>query len=90
MDRPRFSPLPWDENVIYELHCGAFTAAGDFPAAADRLTHLRGLGVTAVELMPLADSPGRRNWGYDGALPLRAEPELRPAGAASCLREPGA
>ncbi|MGJ5815134.1 malto-oligosyltrehalose trehalohydrolase [Paludibaculum fermentans] len=61
-----FSPRPWDEAVIYELHCGAFTEAGTFQAAKEQLTSLRDLGVTALELMPLADSPGRRNWGYDG------------------------
>jgi maltooligosyltrehalose trehalohydrolase len=52
--------------VIYELHVGTFTAAGTFRAAIDRLPHLRELGVTAIELMPLADFPGTRNWGYDG------------------------
>ncbi|MEO8601229.1 MAG: malto-oligosyltrehalose trehalohydrolase [bacterium] len=52
--------------VIYELHVGTFTAAGTFAAAARRLPDLRRLGVTAVELMPVADFPGARNWGYDG------------------------
>lgn len=61
-----FSPRPWNEAVLYELHCGAFTSEGTFSAASDRFEHLRSLGVTAVELMPLADTPGRRNWGYDG------------------------
>jgi maltooligosyltrehalose trehalohydrolase len=53
--------------VIYELHVGTFTPAGTFAAAGQKLPYLRDLGVTAVELMPLADFPGRRNWGYDGA-----------------------
>jgi malto-oligosyltrehalose trehalohydrolase len=57
---------PWEEAVIYELHVGAFTAAGDHAGVAARLDHLVGLGVTAVELMPLAATPGRCNWGYDG------------------------
>lgn len=61
-----FSPRAWNEAVLYELHCGVFTADGTFSAARDHLEHLRGLGITAVELLPLADSPGRRNWGYDG------------------------
>lgn len=61
-----FSPRPWNEAVLYELHCGAFTSDGTFSAASRRLEHLRSIGVTAVELMPLAESPGRRNWGYDG------------------------
>lgn len=57
---------PWEEASIYELHVGAFTPAGTFSAAQDRLDYLADLGITAVELMPLADFPGRRNWGYDG------------------------
>jgi maltooligosyltrehalose trehalohydrolase len=61
---------PWHEAVIYELHVGAFTPAGTFLAAIDRLPELAALGVTAVELMPVADFPGRRGWGYDGVLPF--------------------
>ena len=60
---------PWDEVVLYELHVGAFTPEGTFRAAATKLDHLRSLGVTAIEIMPIADFPGRRNWGYDGVLP---------------------
>ncbi len=60
---------PWSEAVVYELHVGAFTPAGTFRAIIDRLDHLVGLGVTAIELMPIADFPGSRNWGYDGVLP---------------------
>ena len=52
--------------VIYELHVGTFTPEGTFLAAIAKLPHLRDLGVTAIELMPLADFAGRRNWGYDG------------------------
>jgi maltooligosyltrehalose trehalohydrolase len=61
---------PWEETVLYELHVGAFTPEGTFAAAAARLDYLAGLGITAVELMPLADFPGGRNWGYDGVLPF--------------------
>ncbi len=61
---------PWDEVVLYELHVGAFTPEGTFAAAASRLQELRDLGITAVELMPLADFPGRFGWGYDGVLPF--------------------
>lgn len=61
---------PWEEAVIYELHVGSFTAAGNFAGVIERLDYLAGLGVTALELMPLADFPGRRNWGYDGVLPF--------------------
>jgi maltooligosyltrehalose trehalohydrolase len=52
--------------VLYELHVGTFTAAGTFDAAIPRLPALRDLGVTAIELMPVASFPGARNWGYDG------------------------
>lgn len=58
--------LPLDDMVIYELHTGAATAEGTFEALIERLGALRDLGVTAIELMPVADFPGGRNWGYDG------------------------
>jgi maltooligosyltrehalose trehalohydrolase len=61
---------PWHEAVIYELHVGTFTAEGTFTAAIPRLPFLAQLGVTAIELMPLADFAGARNWGYDGVLPF--------------------
>ncbi len=61
---------PWHEAVVYELHVGTFTRSGSFAAAAEKLGYLAELGVTAVELMPVADFPGRRNWGYDGVLPF--------------------
>ncbi|MET3372630.1 maltooligosyltrehalose trehalohydrolase [Variovorax boronicumulans] len=61
---------PWEEAVVYELHVGTFTDEGTLRAAAARLGALAELGITAVELMPLADFPGRRNWGYDGVLPF--------------------
>jgi malto-oligosyltrehalose trehalohydrolase len=61
---------PWEEAVIYELHIGTFTQAGTFLAAIERLDHLATLGVTAIEIMPVADFPGARNWGYDGVLPF--------------------
>ncbi|MFL5953708.1 MAG: alpha-amylase family glycosyl hydrolase [Gaiellaceae bacterium] len=58
--------LRLDELVIYELHAGTFTAEGTFDAAIPQLRRLRELGVTAVELMPVATFPGERGWGYDG------------------------
>ena len=61
---------PWEEAVIYELHVGTFSPQGTYMGAATLLPMLVDLGVTAVELMPLADFPGRRNWGYDGVLPF--------------------
>jgi maltooligosyltrehalose trehalohydrolase len=60
---------PWHDAVIYEMHVGTFTPEGSFRAAEAKLHYLAQLGVTAVELMPLADFPGRRGWGYDGVLP---------------------
>ena len=59
---------PWSESVIYEAHVGTFTEEGTFRAAIERLDHLRALGVTVLQLMPVADFPGRRGWGYDGVL----------------------
>jgi maltooligosyltrehalose trehalohydrolase len=64
-----WSGRPWEEAVIYELHVGTFTPKGDYLSIIEKLPHLKELGVTAIELMPLADFAGRRNWGYDGVLP---------------------
>jgi malto-oligosyltrehalose trehalohydrolase len=61
---------PWHTAVIYELHVGTFSAPGTFAATAARLAHLARLGVTAIELMPVAAFPGTRDWGYDGVLPF--------------------
>lgn len=58
--------LPMRDYVIYELHVGTFTPEGTFDAAAARLDELAQLGITAVELMPVAEFPGARGWGYDG------------------------
>lgn len=58
----------WHEVVLYELHVGTFTPAGTFAGVERRLDHLADLGITAIELMPVADFPGTRDWGYDGAL----------------------
>lgn len=56
----------WRDLIIYELHIGTFTPEGTFAAAASRLPYLRDLGINAIEIMPLADFPGERGWGYDG------------------------
>jgi maltooligosyltrehalose trehalohydrolase len=65
---PEWRGRPFAQAVLYELHVGSFTAEGSFAAAAKRLPDLAGLGITALQLMPLAGFPGRRNWGYDGVL----------------------
>jgi maltooligosyltrehalose trehalohydrolase len=59
---------PWHTAVVYEMHVGTFTPEGRFDSAAEKLADLRELGVTAIELMPVADFSGARNWGYDGVL----------------------
>lgn len=61
---------PWHEAVIYELHAGTFTPEGTFHSAIGKLDYLMELGVTAVELMPVAAFPGKFGWGYDGVLPF--------------------
>ena len=64
----KWAPPAFSELVIYELHVGAFTDSGTFRGAIERLPHLAALGINAVELMPIADFPGERNWGYDGVM----------------------
>jgi maltooligosyltrehalose trehalohydrolase len=65
-----WSGRPWNEAVIYELHVGTFTPEGMYAGVASKIDYLKDLGVTAIELMPLSDFAGRRNWGYDGVLPF--------------------
>ncbi len=59
---------PWEEAVLYEAHVGTATPEGTFAALTAKLDHLRDLGITALELLPVADFPGNRGWGYDGVL----------------------
>ncbi|WFU50457.1 malto-oligosyltrehalose trehalohydrolase [Sinorhizobium terangae] len=59
---------PWEEAIISELHIGTFTPEGTFRAAGERLAHLADAGITAIEIMPVAEAPGMRGWGYDGVL----------------------
>jgi maltooligosyltrehalose trehalohydrolase len=61
---------PWHEAVVYELHTGTFSPEGTFAGITSRLDRLAELGVTTLELMPIAEFPGRRSWGYDGVLPF--------------------
>jgi maltooligosyltrehalose trehalohydrolase len=59
--------VPLKDFIIYELQTGTFTAEGTFESVIPRLSYLRDLGITAIEIMPVAEFPGNRNWGYDGA-----------------------
>jgi len=61
---------PWEDTVLYELHVGTFSSEGTFDGVRSHLDHFVDLGVTAIELMPIADFCGKRNWGYDGVLPF--------------------
>lgn len=65
---PDWAGRPWQEAVIYELHIGTFTPEGTFEAAIACLPHLRDIGITAIEIMPVAHFAGQRGWGYDGVL----------------------
>jgi len=65
--------VPLAEFVIYELHAGTFTDAGDFKAIESKLEYLKALGITAIELMPVAQFSGDRNWGYDGVFPFATQ-----------------
>jgi maltooligosyltrehalose trehalohydrolase len=65
--------VPLEDVILYELHVGTFTPEGTFDAVIPHLDRLADLGVTAVELMPVAQFPGRRNWGYDGVFPYAVQ-----------------
>jgi malto-oligosyltrehalose trehalohydrolase len=66
----KWTGRPWETAVFLEAHVGTFTPEGTFRAMIARLDHLAQTGITALELMPLSDFPGRWNWGYDGVLPF--------------------
>lgn len=65
--------LPLEDYIIYELHVGTFTSEGTFDAIIPYLPRLADLGITALELMPVAQFPGNRNWGYDGVYPFAVQ-----------------
>ena len=67
---PDWRGRPWEEAIIYEVHVGAATTQGTFRGLRERLDALSDLGVTMIELMPIAEVPGHHNWGYDGVLPF--------------------
>ncbi|RZM18737.1 MAG: malto-oligosyltrehalose trehalohydrolase, partial [Pedobacter sp.] len=66
-------PIPLADYIIYELHSGTFSPEGNFQGIISRLDHLVELGITAVEIMPVAQFPGERNWGYDGVFPFAVQ-----------------
>jgi maltooligosyltrehalose trehalohydrolase len=61
------------DYIIYELHTGTFSAKGTFESIEEKLDYLKDLGITAIEIMPVAQFPGARNWGYDGVFPFAAQ-----------------
>lgn len=65
--------MAFSEMIIYEIHAGTFTPEGTFQSIIPRLDDLRDIGVNAIEIMPIAQFPGERNWGYDGAYPFAAQ-----------------
>lgn len=65
--------LPLEQLIIYELHVGTFSEAGTFEGVIQKLPELKELGITAIEIMPVAQFPGSRNWGYDGVYPFAAQ-----------------
>ncbi len=79
----QYSKFPWSDSdwkglaltaaVFYEIHVGAFTREGTFDAIIPRLSELKSLGITMLELMPVAQFPGERNWGYDGVYPYAVQ-----------------
>ena len=84
---PAFTASPLRNAVIYELHVGTFSPAGTFAGAIERLDHLQALGVTHVEIMPVAQFPGVFGWGYDGVDEFAAhEPYGGPAGMHAFVR----
>jgi maltooligosyltrehalose trehalohydrolase len=62
-----------EDYIMYELHTGTFTPEGTFSAITNKLDYLKNLGITAIELMPVAQFPGNRNWGYDGVFPYAVQ-----------------
>ncbi len=65
--------MPLEQMIIYELHVGTFSEEGTFEGLIKKLPELKDLGITAIEVMPIAQFPGSRNWGYDGVYPFAAQ-----------------
>ncbi len=75
--------LSIEQMIIYELHVGTFSDKGTFDAVIDKLDHLKELGINSIEIMPISQFPGNRNWGYDGVYPFCVQ---RSYGGAEALR----
>jgi maltooligosyltrehalose trehalohydrolase len=81
-----FEPPALEQLIVYELHIGTFTAAGTFAAAAEHLEEIAERGITAIEVMPIAEFPGGRGWGYDGVYLSAAQSSYGgPAGLAELV-----
>ncbi|MBD0288854.1 MAG: malto-oligosyltrehalose trehalohydrolase, partial [Flavisolibacter sp.] len=65
--------MPLEEMILYELHVGTFTPKGTFEAIIPRLDDLKAIGINALQLMPISQFPGNRNWGYDGTFPYAVQ-----------------
>jgi maltooligosyltrehalose trehalohydrolase len=65
--------VPLEDYILYELHTGTFTPEGTFAAIEEKLDYLKNLGINAIEIMPVAQFPGSRNWGYDGVYPFAVQ-----------------
>lgn len=65
--------IPLEQMIFYELHIGTFTPQGTFEGVIERIDYLKDLGITAIELLPVAQFPGQRNWGYDGVYPYAVQ-----------------
>ncbi|AHM60339.1 malto-oligosyltrehalose trehalohydrolase [Flammeovirgaceae bacterium 311] len=69
----QWNNLPLEDYILYELHTGTFSEEGTFEGIAQKLDYLKELGITAIEIMPVAQFPGSRNWGYDGVYPYAVQ-----------------
>ncbi len=79
--RQRVPPCAWHDVVLVELHVGTASTSGDFNGLVEHLDHFRDAGFTAIQLMPVAEFPGRRSWGYDGVLPFAPDEAYGPPSA---------
>ncbi len=69
----KWKGIPFEETILYELHIGTFTEQGSFESAIEKLDLLKEVGINAIEIMPVAQFPGNRNWGYDGVFPFAVQ-----------------